>query len=318
MGKNLTTAEFISKARLIHGDKYDYSLVEYIDRRTKVIIICPIHGAFLQTPDRHLSNNGCPKCSIQSRVSKRTFTKEEFIAKAREIHKDKYDYSKVEYINCMTKVCIICPIHGETYQTPSNHLRSCGCQMCYHEKHKKLVCGVGVNDLSYCPKHIYQKWISMLKRCYDKKFHARHPSYINCTVCKEWLTLSNFMNWFNQNYIEGYELDKDILVKGNKVYSPQTCCFVPDVINTALIRREKGKYGVGIGVYRHNKYVCSFSRGGNKVHLGCFKTKEEAHIAYKSAKEKYIKELAVSYFNKGEITEMVYQALMKYEVDIVD
>lgn len=318
MGKNLTTSEFISKAKLVHGDKYDYSLVEYVDRRTKVTIVCPEHGEFAQTPNRHLSNHGCPKCSIQSRVDKRTFTKEEFISKAIEVHGDKYDYSKVEYINGHTKVCIICPIHGETYETPSNHLRSCGCQRCFHEKHKKLVCGVGVNDLSYCPKHIYQKWLSMLKRCYDKNFHAKYPSYANCKVCTEWLTLSNFVNWFNQNYKDGYELDKDILVKGNKEYSPDKCCFVPNLINTTLTTRKVGKYGLGISTYRNNKYLCSFSKNGRKIHLGCFNTEKEAKLAYKSAKEQYVKELAEKYFQEGKITKKVYDALMKYEVEITD
>lgn len=249
---------------------------------------------------------------------KKTFTKDEFVAKARAIHGDKYDYSKVEYTNCMTKVCIICPIHGETYETPSNHLRSCGCQRCFHEKHKKLVCGVGINDLSYCPKHIYQKWISMLKRCYDSKFQTKHPSYANCKVCKEWLTLSNFAEWMSQHYIEGYELDKDIIVKGNKVYSPQTCCFVPNLINVTLTKKEKGKYGLGIGAYRHRKYLCSFYRQGKRIHLGCFNTKTESKLAYKSAKEKYVKELAKEYFKEGKIDKRVYDALMAYEVEITD
>ena len=128
MGKFLTTSEFISRAEKTHENKYDYSKVSYKDYHSKVCIICPKHGEFLQTPERHLLGYGCQKCSVESRVQKRTFTKEEFISRAQQVHNGKYDYTKVEYVNSNTKVCIICPIHGESYQIPSNHLRSCGCQ----------------------------------------------------------------------------------------------------------------------------------------------------------------------------------------------
>jgi hypothetical protein len=245
-------------------------------------------------------------------------TTAEFVAKAKLVHGDKYDYSKVEYVNSSTKVCIICPIHGETYELPFNHLKSCGCLKCYHDTHKTLVCGVGVNDISYCEKHIYQKWISMLKRCYSDKYHALHPSYSQCCVCDEWLVLSNFRKWFIDNYIDGYELDKDILCKGNKVYSPNTCCFVPKEINTSILMPKKGKYKRGVSTFRHNKYLCSISINKKKVHLGCFCTEDEAFNAYKLAKEQYVKELAGKYFQEGKITECVYQSLMKYEVEITD
>jgi len=129
-GKLVTDTEsFIKEARKIHGDKYDYSKVEYVNTMSKVCIICPIHGEFLQTPNKHLSGNNCPKCSHQSYLH----TTESFIKEARKIHGDKYDYSKVRYINAHTKVCIICPIHGEFWQLPTNHLRGKGCQKCKNE-----------------------------------------------------------------------------------------------------------------------------------------------------------------------------------------
>ena len=121
-----TKEEFIEKAKEIHGDKYDYSKVNYINANTKVCIICPIHGEFWQIPYNHLKGQNCPKCSHRSYA----YTKEEFIEKAKEIHGNKYDYSKVEYVNNETKVCIICPIHGEFWQTPNNHFNSCGCYLC--------------------------------------------------------------------------------------------------------------------------------------------------------------------------------------------
>ena len=129
MGKNntkLTTEEFIKKARKVHGDKYDYSKVVYVNNHTKVCIICPEHGEFWQEPSSHLMGRGCPKCAGKERL-----TTEEFVRKASAIHGGKYDYSKIEYVNYQTKVCIICPIHGEFWQTPINHLKGKGCPDCY-------------------------------------------------------------------------------------------------------------------------------------------------------------------------------------------
>ena len=131
--KNLTTEEFIEKARKVHGDKYDYSKVEYKTMHTKVCIICPIHGEFWQKPSNHISlKQGCPLCKKTKLKIDKVLTTEEFIEKARKIHGDKYDYSKVEYVNTSTKVCIICPIHGEFWQTPNNHINKCYPRNCPH------------------------------------------------------------------------------------------------------------------------------------------------------------------------------------------
>jgi len=129
----ITTEVFIEKAKKIHGDKYDYSKVEYKDSRTKVCIICPIHGEFWQTPNNHLTKYGCKKCAMDALASNKPISVEEFIEKARKVHGDKYDYSKVIYKNCKTKVCIICPTHGEFWQTPDNHINKNhpqGCPFC--------------------------------------------------------------------------------------------------------------------------------------------------------------------------------------------
>lgn len=117
---------FIEKAREIHGDKYDYSQSIYINGATKLKIICPIHGVYEQTPSKHLSGQGCPKCGHNSFM-----TTKALIEDARKIHHDKYDYSKTEYINYNTKVCIICPEHGEFLQYPYQHIdRKNGCPKC--------------------------------------------------------------------------------------------------------------------------------------------------------------------------------------------
>ena len=118
----MTLKDFITKAREIHRDKYDYSKVEYVDDKTKVCIIDPEYGEFLQTPNAHLQGQGCPK-----RSGKHVPTTEEWIASARKLHGDKYDYSKVKYVNGKTKVCIIDPEYGEFWQKPNDHLKGCGC-----------------------------------------------------------------------------------------------------------------------------------------------------------------------------------------------
>lgn len=130
--KNKGADNFIAEAKMIHGDKYDYSKVVYVDRETDVCIICPEHGKFWQRPSSHLKGCGCCKCS-----GNENGTTESFIEKARNIHGNRYDYSKVEYVNNKTKVCIICPEHGEFWQTPKNHLKGQGCVKCKYKKHSE-------------------------------------------------------------------------------------------------------------------------------------------------------------------------------------
>jgi len=125
MPKKLTTEIFIKKAKLIHGDRYDYSLVNFVNHRTKVRIICKEHGEFSQIPNSHLYGANCPDCS-----GVKKYTNETFIKKSKNIHNDKYNYSLVNYINNDTKVKIICPIHGIFEQVPSSHLIGRGCKRC--------------------------------------------------------------------------------------------------------------------------------------------------------------------------------------------
>lgn len=127
--KRMSTNEFIEKARNIHGDKYDYSYVDYTNTDKKVSIICPKHGVFLQRPHNHLKGQGCPKCYGNAVVNK-----EDFVNKSNLIHKNKYDYSKVEYKNMRSFVKIICPIHGEFVQKANDHIHGHGCPRCYHSK----------------------------------------------------------------------------------------------------------------------------------------------------------------------------------------
>lgn len=122
--------EFIKKAINIHGEKYDYSKVNYKNNKEKVCVICKIHGEFYVRPDNHLHGSGCPKCSCEKTHNQQRWTTEKFINEARKINGDKYDYSKTNYITTTEKVCITCPKHGDFWVTPTNHLRRHGCPIC--------------------------------------------------------------------------------------------------------------------------------------------------------------------------------------------
>lgn len=137
MNMKQTTQDFIEKARKVHGDKYDYSCTEYMGARYNVSIRCKIHGVFTQMATNHLGGKGCKECSRIKVARDQTSNTEEFIRKARIIHGDKYDYSKIDYKNNRTQVEIICKIHGKFFQTPSGHLSGKGCKECGKEKSKE-------------------------------------------------------------------------------------------------------------------------------------------------------------------------------------
>ena len=170
LNKKMTTEEFIEKARKIHGDKYDYSKVEYINSSTKVCIICSEHGEFWQTPNAHIiAKHKCPKCTHPSYKKQ----EKDFINEAREIHGDKYDYSKVEYINSKTKVCIICPKHGEFWQLPYSHLKGNGCPNCV--KNKKLTQYEFLEKAKYIHNNFYD---------YSKVIYKNTEEKV-CIICPE-------------------------------------------------------------------------------------------------------------------------------------
>lgn len=133
--KKLTTKDFILQANITHNNKYDYSEAEYITAKHKVTIICKIHGKFFQEASYHKNNiGGCPSCGILKRIDKSVSNAKEFIVKAKTIHGETYDYSLVEYSRSRSKVKIICSVHGIFEQTPNNHLRFRGCNLCRFDK----------------------------------------------------------------------------------------------------------------------------------------------------------------------------------------
>lgn len=129
--QRLSRENFVFMSKKVHGNKYNYSLVEYVNSKTKIKIICSTHGAWEQTPQKHLSGQGCRQCGeIKSSIKQSSVAKQEFINKANFVHKNKYDYSLVDYKNNRIKVKIICPIHGVWEQKPNGHLSSKGCRAC--------------------------------------------------------------------------------------------------------------------------------------------------------------------------------------------
>lgn len=370
MAKRKTTEEFINEAKLVHGDKYDYSRVEYKNNKVKVEIICQIHGSFWIRPENHLKGQGCRKCGIIFRTNKLRKSIDEFIEESNLLHCNKYDYSKVEYVDINTKVCIGCPEHGEFWQTPSHHLRGHGCPKCKFEKlsrdrtlykeglvffnptygfyflknkldnthfivrfletgfereysktcifnnsvrdlYKPTVCGIGflgeeglVEGISETPP--YKKWCDMINRCYNREYKC----YIDCIVCDDWHNFSNFKRWFDENYIDGYELDKDLLSEGRKIYSPETCCFLPKEINVFLASLNS-RNGYSLGVLfdkERNKFLASINENGKTKFIGRFNTENEAYNAYKNVKNLKIQNIADKY--KVFISDYIYQEIL--------
>ena len=174
---------------------------------------------------------------------------------------------------------------------------------------------------------VYSTWHSMLQRCYDSKFHTKEPTYKDCVVCDEWLNFQNFAKWYEDNYytVKGQRmcLDKDILIKGNKIYSPNTCIFVPHTINMLFIKRQnnRGESVIGTTPFK-GKYVvqCNIidpeTGKSNGEYLGRYDTQKKGFEVYKYYKEKNIKEVA-DYF-KGKVPERLYDGLYNYIVEITD
>lgn len=184
-----------------------------------------------------------------------------------------------------------------------------------------VVCGRGfLGEASNFTEKEYNSWICMLHRCYDRT----NLAYIDCEVDTKWFNFKDFLSFYRENYVEGFALDKDILRKGNKLYSDATCCFVPYEINSLFASRRNFRGSLPVGVTEHKvsgkityrARICDGNAATKRKHLGCYKTPEEAFYTYKSFKEMRIKEVANKW--KNHITEDVYNALLNWQIEITD
>ena len=160
----------------------------------------------------------------------------------------------------------------------------------------------------------------MLTRCYSTYHRKKYPTYIGCSVCDEWRYFSNFKRWFDENYVEGYALDKDLTMRGNKVYCPELCAFIPQEINalTNTRKRKRGKTK-SLGVrYHKGRYIANVSIDARLIELGTFDSEQDAFNAYKKAKELYLKEKARTYYIDRKIPYGVYRTLTTWEVHPYD
>lgn len=215
-----TTAEFIADACKVHGDKYDYSKVEYVGNKRKVCIICPEHGEFWQAPNAHLRNHGCQSCG--GGVKKDT---DSFVASARQVHGDRYSYNDVAYVNARTKVKIICKIHGEFLQSPNDHLDVCGCPKCGRNnsacKNDFVSRAVAVHGLRYeyskCDYKTTDDKVAII--CHEHGIFMQTPhDHLNghgCPDCgaitglnKKTLTISEFIDKAKEIHGDKYDYSK--------------------------------------------------------------------------------------------------------------
>lgn len=201
--------------------------------------------------------------------------------------------------------------------TKGDGVGSAGVKRGPNVKAKRLVYGVGVNDADYCVVirdrvagtcetcPYYDRWHSMLRRCYSKNALERNPTYENCIVCDEWLYFMNFKRWMEKQDWEGKDLDKDILNNGCKVYSPETCIFVDSRINcvTSTCLKVRGQYPIGVGYrkkHRYKKYNARIQDGSKRVFLGDFENPEDAHKAWQKAKVRIMQDFLDNFSNEED------------------
>lgn len=199
----------------------------------------------------------------------------------------------------------------------------------------KKIFGVGMTGIKYPVTKDgentkeYVTWYHVLNRCYDSISKEKYPTYKDVTCCKEWLLYENFYEWLHEQ--ENFEkwinlnrsaIDKDILIKGNKIYSPDTCCLVPYHVNGLFCKSNatRGELPIGVRLTKNKYYTaeCCVNNNSHRIFLGNYDTPEEAFQSYKIYKENLIKQIAQEEYNKGTITKRCYEAMMNYQVEITD
>ena len=184
-----------------------------------------------------------------------------------------------------------------------------------------LFTGVSFNDLKGLGRtREYHVWGNMMARCYTTRIQEKQPTYKGCTVSDEFLIFSGFYNWYQKQYGAdlNFEIDKDLLFKGNKEYHPDKCLLLPREINGALKTNKATRGDLPIGVFKikNGGFGAAMSERSKLKHLGTFKTPRQAFSAYRKAKKSYLKSLAEKY--RDQIDPRAYEALLNYKVEITD
>jgi len=181
------------------------------------------------------------------------------------------------------------------------------------------VCGVGYVGIGIYNKssRTYKKWTDMIQRCYSEKSQEKSPAYKEVTVCEEWKCFQNFAKWAEEIYVDGFDLDKDIKIKGNKIYSPKTCCFVPNEVNCLFKKPKIKKDGLPTGVRKEGLgYRADISKNGKKYYIGNFKSISESFEAYKNEKKLHFVEIAKKW--KRFITTEIYNIMINFDFKYYD
>ncbi len=189
----------------------------------------------------------------------------------------------------------------------------------------KLVFGVGINDADYSVAAIcdgrqvmclfYRKWKDMLRRCYSEEYQSKHPTYKGCTVCEGWLNFTAFKAWMSGQPWQERNIDKDLLIDGNKIYSAETCVFIDEATNKLLSDSgaKRGEWPVGVSFHRmSDRFRAECSENGKTKHIGLFDTPEEAHNEYLNFKSRMIVQSALR-----QPDPRVYKALRKKAIEIL-
>ena len=277
--QRLTTEEFVKKALLVHGNKYDYSKVEYVNNLTNVCIICPEHGEFWQTPNAHLSGRGCKQCGIDSASIKNKISIDDFISKANSVHNGKYDYSLVEFNNERDKVCIICPEHGKYFQTADSHLRGAGCPKCaktssipeyeiktaieeklgigtVEERNRTVICPYEI-DLYIPSKKIGIEYNGLV--WHSEKFKAHKNYHLNKTEMAE------------KNGIHLIQVFEDEFLKNKDLVIEKILYTIGCSNSDRIFGRKCDVCDISVNeakIFLNKNHIQGFSRGTS--HIGCF------------------------------------------------
>lgn len=261
--------------------------------------------------------------------------KDNITTKTLHLYEEKYNHQGclMKIVECFDNGCIVVEFQDK-YKYKTNSIYTNFKKGSIKNPFYPSVFGAGFTGTKYprsknC-KNIreYTSWKQMLRRCFSKKEKERIRAYENVTCCEEWLNYENFYEWLHaqDNFDKWYSgkrwaVDKDILNKGNKVYSPENCCLIPQNVNCLFLKREaeRGKYPIGV-TYRNKGFLASCHNPftNRREELGYYSTPEKAFEVYKTYKENLIKQVAQIEFYAGNITRKCYEAMMRYEVEIDD